>query len=98
MRYHRNPLPEQLLTQEVYILASITTAITTFVSDKLNRRAICLIHSPLLGVCGYAIVVATGHKAAGFFAMFLVGAGVYSFNTVLVTYVLIFTLPLKPTK
>ncbi|KAJ0278337.1 hypothetical protein COL940_007341 [Colletotrichum noveboracense] len=53
----------------------------------INRRTVCLIHSPALVICGYAIAVGTGNKAAGFFAMFLVGAGVYSFNTVLVTWV-----------
>lgn len=62
---------------------------TTYTSDRLNRRAICLIHSPLLVIVGYAIAVGTGDRAAGFFAMFLVGAGIYSFNTVLVTYVIV---------
>jgi len=80
-------LEANYLSIPVYILASISTAATTFVSDKLSRRALCLIHSPLLGICGYAIVVGTGNKAAGFFAMFLAGAGIYPFNTVLVTWV-----------
>lgn len=80
-------LEANYLSIPVYIFASISTAITTFVSDKLNRRAICLIHSPLLGIMGYAIVVATGNRAAGFTAMFLAGAGIYPFNTVLVTWV-----------
>ncbi|KAI8238970.1 putative transporter [Colletotrichum sp. SAR 10_96] len=80
-------LQANYLSIPVYILASISTAITTFVSDRINRRAVCLIHSPALVICGYAIAVGTGNKAAGFFAMFLVGAGVYSFNTVLVTWV-----------
>ncbi|KAH7489510.1 hypothetical protein HZ326_13057 [Fusarium oxysporum f. sp. albedinis] len=80
-------LQANYLSIPVYVLASIFTAATTYVSDRLNRRAICLIHSPLLVIVGYAIVVGTGHKAAGFFAMFLVGGGVYSFNTVLVTWV-----------
>ncbi|KAF9770567.1 hypothetical protein IL306_011875 [Fusarium sp. DS 682] len=80
-------LQANYLSIPVYVLASIFTAATTYVSDRLNRRAICLIHSPLLVIVGYSIVVGTGHKAAGFFAMFLVGGGVYSFNTVLVTWV-----------
>ncbi|RSL53522.1 hypothetical protein CEP51_014878 [Fusarium floridanum] len=80
-------LQANYLSIPVYVLASIFVGITTFVSDRLNRRAICLIHSPLLVITGYAIAVGTGHKGVGFFAMFLVGAGVYSFNTVLVTWV-----------
>ncbi|KAF6830696.1 nicotinic acid plasma membrane transporter [Colletotrichum plurivorum] len=80
-------LEANYLSIPVYVLASISTAITTFVSDRLNRRAVCLVHSPLLVIAGYAVAVGTGNKAAGFFAMFLVGAGVYSFNTVLVTWV-----------
>lgn len=80
-------LQANYLSIPVYILASITTAITCFVSDRLSRRAVCLIHSPMLVITGYAIAVGTGHKGAGFLAMFLVGAGVYSFNTILVTWV-----------
>ncbi|KAM5352956.1 hypothetical protein ACJ41O_005678 [Fusarium nematophilum] len=80
-------LQANYLSIPVYVLASICVGATTYVSDRLNRRAICLIHSPLLVISGYAIAVGSGHKGVGFFAMFLVGAGVYSFNTVLVTWV-----------
>lgn len=80
-------LAPNYLSIPVYVLASITTGVTTFVSDMIERRAICLIHSPLLVIIGYAIALGTDHKGAGFAAMFLVGAGVYSFNTVLVTWV-----------
>ncbi|KAM0536292.1 hypothetical protein ACHAO7_012315, partial [Fusarium culmorum] len=78
-------LQANYLSIPVYVLASIFTGVTTYVSDRLNRRAICLIHSPLLVAAGYAVVVGTGHKGLGFFAMFLVGSGVYSFNTLVVT-------------
>ncbi|KND86654.1 putative transporter [Tolypocladium ophioglossoides CBS 100239] len=80
-------LQANYLSIPVYVLASIGTGITTFVSDRINRRALCLIHSPLLVMTGYAIAVGTSNKSVGFFAMFLVGAGVYSYNTVLVTWV-----------
>ncbi|KAK7423496.1 hypothetical protein QQX98_000953 [Neonectria punicea] len=80
-------LQANYLSIPVYALASICTGATTYISDRLNRRAICLIHSPLLVIAGYATAVGTGHKGVGFFAMFLVGGGVYSFNTVLVTWV-----------
>lgn len=78
-------LAPNYLSIPVYVLASITTAITTFVSDRYQRRALCLIHSPILVMIGYAVTLATDNKSAGFAAMFIVGAGVYSFNTVLAT-------------
>jgi MFS family permease len=80
-------LQANYLSIPVYVVASIGTGITTFVSDRIGRRAICLIHSPVLVIAGYAVAVASGNKSVGFFAMFLVGAGVYSYNTVLLTYV-----------
>ncbi|KAJ6445272.1 high-affinity nicotinic acid transporter [Purpureocillium lavendulum] len=78
-------LEANYLSIPVYVLASIATGVTTFVSDRIQKRAVCLIHSPLLVMIGYAIVVATANKAAGFFAMFIVAAGVYSYNTVVLT-------------
>lgn len=80
-------LQANYLSIPVYVVASIGVAITTFVSDRYKRRAACLIHPPILVIIGYAIAVGTGNKSVGFFAMFVVGAGVYSYNTVLVTYV-----------
>lgn len=71
------------------MLASIGTAVTTFVSDRIGRRAVCLIHSPILVMAGYAVGVGSSNKSVGYFGMFLVAAGVYSFNTVLLTYVLL---------
>lgn len=80
-------LQANYLSIPVYVLASIGTGLTTFVSDRIGRRAICLIHSPILVIAGYAVAVGSGNKSVGFFAMFLVGAGVYSYNTVVLTYV-----------
>ncbi|KAJ6783921.1 hypothetical protein PWT90_03788 [Aphanocladium album] len=75
------------LSIPVYVLASIGTGITTFVSDRIGRRAICLIHSPILVMVGYAVAVGSSNRSVGYFGMFIVGAGVYSFNTVLLTWV-----------
>ncbi|CAH0034662.1 unnamed protein product [Clonostachys rhizophaga] len=80
-------LQANYLSIPVYVLAAITTGISTFVSDRYNRRAACLIHSPLLVIIGYAICIGSADKAAGFAGMFVVGAGVYSFNSILVTWV-----------
>lgn len=68
-------------------MASIGTGATTFVSDRIGGRAICLIHSPILVMAGYAIGVGSSNRSVGYFAMFIVGAGVYSFNSVLLTLV-----------
>ncbi|XWW93061.1 hypothetical protein V2A60_000989 [Cordyceps javanica] len=80
-------LQANYLSIPVYVLASIGTGVTTFVSDRIGRRAICLIHSPILVMVGYAIGIGSSNKSAGYFGMFIVGAGVYSFNTVLLTWV-----------
>ncbi|EGX90474.1 high-affinity nicotinic acid transporter [Cordyceps militaris CM01] len=71
----------------VYVVASIGTGLTTFVSDRIGRRAICLIHSPILVMIGYAVGIGSSNRSAAYFGMFIVGAGVYSFNTVLLTWV-----------
>lgn len=34
---------------------------------------------------GYAVGLGSSNKSVGYFGMFIVGAGVYSFNTVLLT-------------
>ncbi|OAA64952.1 high-affinity nicotinic acid transporter [Cordyceps fumosorosea ARSEF 2679] len=80
-------LQANYLSIPVYVLASIGTGVTTFVSDRIGRRAICLIHSPILVMVGYAIGIGSSNRSAGYFGMFIVGAGVYSFNTVLLTWV-----------
>lgn len=36
-------------------------------------------------MAGYAVAVGSSNKAVGYFGMFIVGTGVYSFNTVLLT-------------
>ncbi|KAM3456209.1 hypothetical protein MY3296_001806 [Beauveria thailandica] len=71
----------------VYVLASIGTGLTTYISDRIGRRATCLIHSPILVMIGYAVGIGSSNKSAGYFGMFIVGAGVYSYNTVLLTWV-----------
>ncbi|KAF1738864.1 putative transporter C11D3.18C [Beauveria bassiana] len=78
-------LQANYLSIPVYVLASIGTGLTTYISDRIGRRAICLIHSPILVMIGYAVGIGSSNKSAGYFGMFIVGAGVYSYNTVLLT-------------
>ncbi|KAM3532037.1 hypothetical protein NHJ13051_000413 [Beauveria bassiana] len=80
-------LQANYLSIPVYVLASIGTGLTTYISDRIGRRAICLIHSPILVMIGYAVGIGSSNKSAGYFGMFIVGAGVYSYNTVLLTWV-----------
>jgi hypothetical protein len=44
-------------------------------SDKLRKRALVAMMTPIPVIVGYAIVVGTDNHAGGLFAMFLVAAG-----------------------
>lgn len=75
------------LSIPVYLLACCTLALNTYLSDRLKRRALILTICPLPVIIGYLIVVGTPNIAAGYFAMFLCAAGIYSFNCILLTWV-----------
>lgn len=63
------------LTIPVYVLACFTLLLASFISDKLNRRAMCAFFVPIPVLIGYIIVIATPNIGAGYFAMFLCAAG-----------------------
>lgn len=73
------------LTIPVYVTACVILAVVTFVSDRLNKRAVMAVSVPFIVVVGYAIAIGSAAPAAGFFAMFLC-SGVYAFNTLVVTW------------
>lgn len=56
-------------------MGTISLICSSWVSDRLNKRAIVGGTVPCLVVIGYAIAVGTPHLGAGFFAMFLCAAG-----------------------
>lgn len=80
-------LQANYLTIPVYILATCTLATATFASDRLKKRTAVLSVLPIPVIVGYIIVCGTANHAVGYFAMFLCGAGIYSFNCILLTWV-----------
>ncbi|KAK2748127.1 hypothetical protein FQN57_001251 [Myotisia sp. PD_48] len=68
-------LQANYLTIPVYIFGTISLFCTSYVSDRINKRAIIGGTVPILVVIGYAIAVGTPNLGAGFFAMFLCAAG-----------------------
>src|SRR5882757_5275750 len=78
-------LQANYLTIPVYALATLTVALTAWVSDRLHKRAYCLLIVPIPVLIGYAIVIGTSNHGAGYFAMFLCGAGIYPYNCLMLT-------------
>ncbi|KAK2810067.1 hypothetical protein FQN50_003261 [Emmonsiellopsis sp. PD_5] len=75
------------LTIPVYIFGTLSLFASSWVSDKLNKRAIVGGTVPILVLIGYAIAIGTPNEGAGFFAMFLCAAGIYPYNTIMFTWV-----------
>jgi hypothetical protein len=80
-------LQANYLTIPVYVLATITLATATFTSDWLKKRTPVLLVMLVPVIVGYVIVCSTANHAAGYFAMFLCGSGIYAFNCLLLTWV-----------
>lgn len=68
------------LTIPVYVMACIILGFVTYISDRLNKRAVVAVFVPFVVIAGYAIAIGTSVPGAGFFAMFLCSGGV-SFPT-----------------
>ncbi|KAL6251349.1 hypothetical protein RBB50_001557 [Rhinocladiella similis] len=80
-------LQANYLTIPVYILACISLMFASWISDKVNRRAVVAIVATWSVLIGYIIVIASTSIGAGYFAMFLCAAGIYPYNTMLLTWV-----------
>jgi MFS family permease len=74
------------LTIPVYILATISVAVTAYMSDRTGRRAIFLSLVVVPVLIGYAIVIGTSNTAAGYFAMFVCAIGIYPFNCIILAW------------
>lgn len=74
------------MTIPVYIFGCFYLGAISYISDRLQKRAIVAIIAPWTVIIGYAIVVGTANVGAGYFAMFMV-AGCYSFNALLLAWV-----------
>ncbi|KAG7052911.1 hypothetical protein JMJ77_0000007 [Colletotrichum scovillei] len=80
-------LQANYLSIPVYVFACLFLCLVAWLSDKLNKRGVIAMVVPIPVLIGYAITVGTGNHGADLFAMFLVAAGVYPYNTLVVTWV-----------
>ncbi|THW87353.1 high-affinity nicotinic acid transporter [Aureobasidium pullulans] len=80
-------LQANYLTIPVYIFATLTLITATFTSDRLQKRAIVLAILPIAPIIGFIIACSTASHAAGYFAMSLCGAGIYSYNCLILTWI-----------
>ena len=74
------------MTIPIYILATISVAIVSFMSDRTKKRAIFLFALPIPVLIGYSIAIGTPNNAAGYFAMFLCGMGIFPFNCIMLAW------------
>uniref|UniRef100_A0A8H7K3H3 Major facilitator superfamily (MFS) profile domain-containing protein n=1 Tax=Bionectria ochroleuca TaxID=29856 RepID=A0A8H7K3H3_BIOOC len=74
------------LTIPIYVLATISVAIVSFMSDRTKKRAIFLFALPIPVLIGYSIALGTANNAAGYFAMFLCGMGIFPFNCIMLAW------------
>ncbi|KZF21980.1 MFS general substrate transporter [Xylona heveae TC161] len=75
------------LTIPVYFFATMILCTATAVSDRLKKRAAVICFAPVPVIIGYIIVCGTDSHGAGYFAMFLIGAGIYTYNCLILTWV-----------
>ena len=80
-------LQANYLTIPVYILAAISVAIVSWLSDRLYKRAIILVCVTIPVLIGYSIALGSSNPRSGYFAMFICGAGIYPFNSIMLTWV-----------
>jgi hypothetical protein len=80
-------LQANYLSIPVYIFATLTLITATFTSDRLKKRAAVLVILPVAPIVGYIITCGTASHAAGYFAMFLCGGGIYSYNCLILTWI-----------
>ena len=74
------------MTIPIYILATISVAIVSFLSDRTNKRSLFLFIVPIPVLIGYSIALGTPNNAAGYFAMFLCGMGIFPFNCIMLAW------------
>lgn len=75
-RYSR--LQANYLSVPLYVVATIALALSSWLSDKLRRRAVMTILPSCCAALGYAVVLGNDDPRVGFMAMFFVAAGIHS--------------------
>jgi hypothetical protein len=67
-------LEANYLTIPVYIVAVLILAAVTYLSDRLKKRAIIGVCTPIPVIIGYGIAMGTSNLGTGYFAMILCSA------------------------
>lgn len=76
----------QLLSTPPYALAFITTMATAYASYRVKRRAAFIILWDIVIIIGYIIMISTVQPAASYVGLFLVIAGIYSANALVLSW------------
>lgn len=63
------------MTIPVYVFGLISLLTQSYLSDKMEQRAVFLLISSVPVIAGYLICVGTANAGAGYFAMFLLASG-----------------------
>ncbi|KAB5554329.1 high-affinity nicotinic acid transporter [Coniochaeta sp. 2T2.1] len=74
------------LTIPIYILATLSVAFFSFLSDRQGRRALYLFIVPIPVLIGYAIALGRSKPVAGYVGMFLCGLGIFPFNCIMIAW------------
>ncbi|KIX92931.1 uncharacterized protein Z520_11407 [Fonsecaea multimorphosa CBS 102226] len=80
-------LQANYFTIPVYVFVTIVVIIVSYLSDRFQQRSFFAIGAAWACVVGYAIAIGSSKPGVGYFAMFLVVAGVYPFNNMVITWV-----------
>lgn len=75
------------LTIPCYIFAAICCVAFTLASDRLRRRGLILVTTPIMALVGYTIVLAVSGLAPGYVAMFLIAGGIYGYLSLCLTWI-----------
>ncbi|KAK4239413.1 major facilitator superfamily domain-containing protein [Achaetomium macrosporum] len=77
----------QLMSVPPYAAAAILTVIIGFVADRTRARGLCNICVSLLGVAGFAMLLATDNAAVQYAGTFLAALGIYPCISNTITWV-----------
>lgn len=67
----------QLLTVPPYACAAVLTVIVGFVADRTRQRGLCNICVSIIGIIGFATLIATENPHIKYIGTFLAAAGIY---------------------
>jgi MFS family permease len=73
------PVKTQLYTVPVYVWASVVYIAVSFLSDRMNQRAVFLVPAALITAVGYVLMLGVSMTSTGvlYFATFVTATGIY---------------------